>query len=182
MNCVIRALGPEDADVFRDLRLEALRLSPEAFGSTYEVESARPPEFFVQRLAGSTVFGGFVGDTLLGMAGFRQEEGLKDRHKAMLWGLYVRPAARGTGLSRELVDAVLDHARGRVEQVMLAVVADNAAAHRLYAAAGFVQYGLQPAALKQDGRYYDERLMVAMLREKPFSCTAGEGGERQRAG
>jgi RimJ/RimL family protein N-acetyltransferase len=164
MSLVIRALGPEDADAFRDLRLEALRMSPEAFGSTYEAESARPAEFFVQRLAGSTVFGGFAGEALLGMAGFKQEEGLKDRHKAMLWGLYVRPAARGSGLSRALVEAVLDHARGRVEQVTLAVVVDNEAAHRLYLAVGFVQYGLQPEALKQDGRYYDERLMVALLR------------------
>lgn len=164
MTSVIRALGPEDVGAFRDLRLEALRLSPEAFGSTYEVESTRPPEFFIQRLAGSTVFGGFDGDTLLGMAGFKQEEGLKERHKAMLWGMYVRAAARGTGLSRRLVEAVLDHARGRVEQVTLSVSAGNDAAHRLYAGLGFVEYGLQPEALKQDGRYYDERLMVAMLR------------------
>ena len=161
---MIRPLGPEDVAAFRDIRLEALRLSPEAFGSTYERESAQPLEFFAGRLASSTIFGGFEGDTLLGIAGFKQEEGLKERHKAMLVGMYVRPAARGTGLGRRLVEAVLDHARGRVEQVILAVVADNEAAQRLYAGAGFVEYGLQPEALKQDGRYYDERLMVAMLR------------------
>jgi ribosomal protein S18 acetylase RimI-like enzyme len=164
MNPVIRALGPEDAAAFRDIRLEALRLSPEAFGGSYEIDSRRPTEFFVDRLAGSTVFGGFAGTTLLGMAGFKQEEGLKERHKATLWGMYVRPEARGTGLSRLLVEAVLEHARGRVEQVLLAVVADNEPACRLYAAAGFVEYGLEPASLKQNGRYYDERLMISRLR------------------
>lgn len=164
MSLLVRMLGPKDVAAFRDIRLEALRSSPEAFGSTYERESAQPQEFFLQRLAGSTVFGGFEGQVLLGMAGFKQEEGLKERHKAMLWGMYVRPAARGTGLSRRLVDAVLDHARGRVEQVTLAVVADNEGARRLYAAAGFVEYGLQPESLKQDGRYCDERLMALRLR------------------
>ena len=89
-------------------------------------------EFFAGRLAGSTVFGGFEGQTLHGIAGFKQEQGLKDRHKAMLVGMYVRPAARGTGLGRRLVEAVLDHARGRVELVQLAVVAGNDAALRLY--------------------------------------------------
>ena len=160
---MIRALGPEDVGAFREIRLEALRLSPEAFGSTYERESVQPPEFFAGRLVSSTIFGGFEGETLLGIAGFKQEEGLKERHRAMLVGMYVRAAARGTGLGRRLVDAVLAHARGRVEQVTLAVVAENEAARRLYAAAGFVEYGLQPEALKQDGRYYDERLMVRRL-------------------
>ena len=159
----IRMLGPEDAVLFRDIRLEALRLSPEAFGSTYEIEAARPPEFLAERLAGSTVFGGFDGETLLGIAGFKQEQGLKDRHKAMLWGMYVRPAARGLKLGARLVAAVLDHARGRVELVQLAVVADNDSARRLYLAAGFVEYGLERHALKYEGRYWDEILMAAAL-------------------
>ena len=159
----IRMLGPEDAGWFRDIRLEALRLSPEAFGSTYEIEAARPPEFLAERLAGSTVFGGFGGGTLLGIAGFKQEQGLKDRHKAMLWGMYVRPAARGLKLGARLVAAVLDHARGRVELVQLAVVADNDSARRLYLAAGFVEYGLERHALKYEGRYWDEILMAVAL-------------------
>jgi len=163
MSPVIRVLGAADVAVYREIRLEALRLSPTAFGSAYERESVQPPEFFVQRLTGGTAFGGFDGDTLLGIAGFKQEEGLKERHKAMLFGMYVRPAARGTGLSRRLVEAVLDHARGRVEQVLLSVSADNEAARRLYAGAGFVEYGVEPASLKQDGRYYDERLMIRRL-------------------
>ena len=163
MSPVLRVLGVEDAALFRDIRLEALRLSPESFGSSYAAEAARPLEFFAGRLAGSTVFGAFVGESLLGIAGFRQHDGLKEQHKAMLLGMYVRPAARGTGLGTRLVAAVLDHARGRVEQLQLAVVAGNEAAYRLYAAAGFVQYGLERNALKQDGRYWDEILMAAAL-------------------
>jgi hypothetical protein len=32
----IRQLSPSDAASFRELRLEGIRLNPEAFGSTYE--------------------------------------------------------------------------------------------------------------------------------------------------
>ncbi len=35
---IIRNLAPEDVDVFWELRLEALRGFPEAFGSSYEEE------------------------------------------------------------------------------------------------------------------------------------------------
>ena len=163
MSLSIRVLTAEDAALFRDIRLEGLLLQPEAFGSTYEVESVRPLGFFAERLAGSTVFGGFEGAALLGVAGFKQHEGLKERHKAMLLGMYVRPAARGRGLGRLLVDSVLAHARERVEIVLLACIEENQAARRLYESAGFVAYGLERHALKQGGRYYDEVLMAAAV-------------------
>ena len=69
------------------------------------------------------------------------------------------------GLGKILVAAVLDHARGRVEMVQLTVVNENKAACRLYDAMGFVEYGYEKRALKQDGRYYDEVLMVKFLDE-----------------
>jgi RimJ/RimL family protein N-acetyltransferase len=49
--------------------------------------------------------------------------------------------------------------------VQLSVVNDNKAACRLYGAMGFVAYGYEKRALKQDGRYYDELLMVKFLDE-----------------
>jgi ribosomal protein S18 acetylase RimI-like enzyme len=36
----------------------------------------------------------------------------------------------------------------------------NEAARRLYNALGFVEYGFEKRTLKQDGRYYDDVLMV----------------------
>jgi RimJ/RimL family protein N-acetyltransferase len=51
--------------------------------------------------------------------------------------------------------------------VQLTVVSENEAARRLYGALGFVEYGLEKRALKQDGRYYDEVLMVKFLDQGP---------------
>jgi len=101
----------------------------------------------------------------MGIAGFAAQEGTKHAHKGLLWAMYVRSAARKSGLGKILVAAVLDHARGRVEMVQLTVVSENEAARRLYEAMGFVEYGFEKRALKHDGRYYDEVLMVKFLDE-----------------
>lgn len=161
----IRRLGSSDAALYREIRLEALRKNPEAFGSTFEIESAQPLGWFEAVVARADIFGAFLDDVLVGIAGYAAQEGSKQAHKAQLWGMYVRAAGRNLGLGERLVAAVLDHARGRVEAVQLTVVSDNAAARRLYDAMGFVEYGYEKRALKQDGRYYDEVLMAKFLGE-----------------
>jgi RimJ/RimL family protein N-acetyltransferase len=89
----------------------------------------------------------------------------KLRHKGILWGMYVRPQARGSGLAAALVQRVIAHGQTLVEEICVTVVASNAAAHRLYCTAGFEQYGLERRALKIGDAYYDEVLMALPLRE-----------------
>ena len=159
----VRRLLPADAALYRDIRLEGLQQSPEAFGSIYEIENARPLAWFAERLGDSAVFGGFDGADLLGIVGFFIRRGAKETHKGVLWGMYVRAAARKTGLGRRLAQAIIDHARERVEILQLRVVAGNEPARRLYARLGFVEYGLERDSLKQGGRYWDEVLMAKPL-------------------
>ena len=161
----IRRLETSDAGLYRDIRLEALKQNPEAFGSTFEKENAQPLSWFEAAIGRSDIFGAFVDGTLAGIAGYVARESSKQAHKALLWGMYVRSTARKSGLGKRLVAAVLDHARGRVEMVQLTVVSENEDARRLYNALGFVEYGFEKRALKQDGRYYDEVLMVKFLDE-----------------
>ena len=159
----IRLLTPADAALYREIRLEALQAAPEAFGSTYELERTYTAPQFADLLGRSDVFGAFRGAALLGMAGYRAQVGPKREHKGYLWGMYVRAAARGLGVGKLLVEAVLDHARSRVERVQLTVVSDNETAQRLYRSCGFVEYGHEVHSLKQNGRYYDEKLMAVAL-------------------
>lgn len=160
MSPAIRLLRPEDAALYRDIRLEALRTHPEAFGASFEDESARPLSFFAERLTDNAVFGAFDGTALLGTAGFRQGPAPKQAHKGLLWGMYLRPEARGSGLAKRLVEAVLGHARGRVELIQLTVVRGNVPAQSLYESMGFAAYGIEVAALKVGGRDLDEVLMA----------------------
>ena len=162
----IRRLAISDAALYRDIRLEALQQNPEAFGSTFERESAQALSRFEAALVRADIFGAFLDGTLAGIAGYGTHENPKQAHKALLWGMYVRAAARNAGLGRRLVAAVLDHARGRVEMVQLSVVSENEAARRLYSSLGFVEFGYEKRAMKQNGRYYDEVLMVKFLDEE----------------
>ena len=92
-----------------------------------EYEGEKPISWWAERL--ETVFGGWVNNSpLVGMARFAVQDPVKLRHKGMLWGMYVRPEARGTGLAAALVQHVVAHGRTLVEQVCLTVMASNVAA------------------------------------------------------
>jgi hypothetical protein len=51
----IRHLKSADVVAYRDMRLAALRESPEAFGSTFERESAQPLAWFHDRLGNTRI-------------------------------------------------------------------------------------------------------------------------------
>ena len=158
----LRRLSADDVPVYRDLRLEGLRSHPEAFGAAFEDEASNPQAWFAERLRTNIVWGGgpAADATCMGIAGLRVSDAAKHRHKAVLWGMFIRPQARGTGLAAALAARLLDHARGVAEEVRLSVVASNEPAIRLYATLGFQPYGVEPRALKVAGRYYDEVLMA----------------------
>jgi ribosomal protein S18 acetylase RimI-like enzyme len=152
-----------DAARYRDIRLEALTANPEAFASSFEFEHAQPLSWFSERLDSSTVLGVFRDQKLIAIAAFAIQRGQKMAHKGVIWGMYVRPNARRAGIGRRLVEAILDHARQRVELIQLTVVRDNEQARHLYVSLGFQEYGIERNALKQDGRYYDEVLLAKDL-------------------
>jgi ribosomal protein S18 acetylase RimI-like enzyme len=161
---VIRRLeaGP-DTEIFRKIRLEALKTAAESFGADHATESARPLEWFAEQLTQGTVCGAFHGEELLGIAGFYVEPTVRRAHKGVLWGVFVREKARSAGLARRLTEAVLAHAVGKVEQVNLCVERGNIHARRLYTSLGFVEYGMEKNAIKIGDRYFDDVLMAKML-------------------
>lgn len=163
-NTTIRRLRQNDAAPFRDIRLEGLRLDPEAFGSSFEFESPQPLTFFSGSLENSEVLGAFDGADLAAVAGLMIQNGAKNAHKAKLWGMYVRPTERRSGVGRRLVSAIIEVAAARAELIQLNVTRGNEAAHRLYLSLGFEDYGLEVNALKHNGVYYDEILMARSLR------------------
>src|SRR5262249_51959083 len=126
----IRELTEADAEAFRALRLRALRDHPDAFGSSYDDEAARPLSGVAERLraiaasANDVTLGAFVDGQLVGMVGFWRETYAKVRHRGNIWGMYTAPELRGQGIGRALLLAALAHARALLglEQVNLSVV------------------------------------------------------------
>ena len=62
-----------------------------------------------------------------------------------------------------MLDALIQHAFGIVEQLRLGVVDTNEAAIRLYQKHGFEIYGTEMRALKTEAGYSNEVLMVRFL-------------------
>lgn len=162
----VRPLGNADVDAFRRVRLEALRLHPEAFGSAYEDEAQLDRAVFAERLATArfTRFGGFAGDDLVGLVGLQIRAGAKERHKGHLFSMYVDAAHRRSGLSEQLVKAVIAGARdGGALLVHLSVSSNNTNAKRFYRRMGFTVYGVERRSLKVGDQFLDEDLMVLHL-------------------
>lgn len=149
--------------------MEALESEPQAFGSS-DVEHRRLAiETIRARIspdpANKFVVGAFLGGQLIGTAGLVREPNLKERHKARIWGVYVKANLRGQGIGRGMLTEILQRATRieGVEQILLAVAAPQTAAIALYHSFGFTPYGREPRALKIGDHYLDEELMVLHL-------------------
>ncbi|OPG15466.1 GNAT family N-acetyltransferase [Ferroacidibacillus organovorans] len=177
----IRLLVDGDAEMYREVRLRALKNDPDSFGSTYEQEATRPLGNFIERIRHTRdqfTLGCFDdSDTLVGIVNFVRENRLKTAHKGNIYGMYIEPQLRGRGVGKALLLALIERATKEcegLEQIHLTVVSNNESAKRLYTTLGFEVYGVEPHALKFDGHYFDEDLMVlrlAISNETTLECS-----------
>jgi len=167
--CTVRRLGPNAVVAVVALRREALALHPLAFSASPPDDPEVLSDSFRSLLAmpeESVIFGAFVANTLVGMVGVARNKGAKERHKALIWGMYVRSQHRRTGAGERLLRAAIDQARSwpGVEQVQLSVTEVAAEARRLYERNGFQEWGREPRALCWQGRYVIDFHMSLDLR------------------
>lgn len=162
----IRTLGAGDAEAYRALMLEAYGAYPQAFTSSVAERAAMPLSWWEKRLSSplDCLLGAFEEDELAGIVGLAFEPREKARHKVTLFGMYVTRAHQRKGLGRQLVEAALDEARRhpRLKLIQLTVTAGNDAAFALYQRCGFIQYGLEPLAVRVGVDYFDK---IHMWRE-----------------
>ena len=142
----IRRIGTEEWGELRDLRLRALRDAPEAFTSIYEEDALLPDAFWTDWAADMAEGGSSFGlvaeleERWVGMAvgaPHRDHQG-----DAGLFGMWVDPSARGTGVAHALVDGIVAWARSAgFPAIWLRVTLSNDAAVSLYSRCGFTDAG-----------------------------------------
>ncbi|MDN5821728.1 MAG: GNAT family N-acetyltransferase [Brachybacterium sp.] len=143
----IHRVGAEDWTSHRDLRLDMLAADPEAFWADPDETRARTmqqwreeiagPRLHLQARRGHKVLGGIA----LLPAGYTPEHRIPP-DQAHIVSLWIRPEARGDGLSRPLFAALarLSLDLGRPD-LRLDVDESNVAAQRLYERRGFAPTG-----------------------------------------
>ncbi|EEL50401.1 Acetyltransferase, GNAT [Bacillus cereus Rock3-44] len=166
---MIRILSEKDAVQYWDLRLQALQVNPDAFVTTYEeaMQKENPVEQVVQNLSSNTsyTFGAFnEEDQLLGVVTLLTEQKAAFKHKGHLVAMYVDKDSRGRGFAKDLIRGLIEKAKElEIEKINLGVVADNEVAKKLYQSMGFTTYGVENKALKMNGIYRDDELMVLFI-------------------
>lgn len=163
---IVRALALAEWDLFRNLRLMALKDAPGVFATSYADAVKRPSETWQSLVSGPTnqIFGLFDGEHLVGIAGAFAWPDDASGETATLVMSYIVPAYRGRGLSGLLYTAALDWTRAHppFKRVIVAMRASNAASRRACERHGFaaIQTTLRtwPDAAREDEVVYELRL------------------------
>ena len=163
----IRLLTPEDAEEYAALRRKSLLDAPLAFTSSPEDDRASSPADVCEMLARGPegVIVGAIADRLVGAVGMYRERHLKRSHKMYIWGMYVMPTHRGSGLALRLINAAVAHARTvpGIACIDLSVNSTAPGAQRVYERAGFRVWGSEPDALRYAGQITVEHHMSLQL-------------------
>jgi GNAT superfamily N-acetyltransferase len=140
----IRPVTREEWERVRDLRLRALADAPDAFGSTLERERSlgRPGWIdWIEGWEGATNVM-FVAERDKGWIGMAVGSRTGDEDHAHLYGMWVDPMWRGTGVGARLVESVLRWARSwGARWVGLGVTEINDGAAGFYEHLGFADTG-----------------------------------------
>jgi RimJ/RimL family protein N-acetyltransferase len=148
---------------YRDLRLEALRSDPSAFGSSFEEEVTLTEDDWKGRIRNALF--ALSDDAPIGMVVCLFNDRPKTKHIAEIVGVYVSANHRGEGVGTRMLERALLAIRNKkgVVKVQLAVNPEQRAAVKLYERAGFVVWGRTKKELKVGRRFCDMLFMEKHL-------------------
>jgi RimJ/RimL family protein N-acetyltransferase len=161
---VIKKLTKHHHKEYKQIRLEALKKSPDSFLSSFEEENKTPDDVWAKQLENSLKFGYFINDEIVGCTGLLIEKIAKISHTGTLFGMYVKDDCRGAGIGLALVNFVKDYAKkNHIKHLYLGCNAQNLGAVKLYKKCGFKVYGTRPDYTKIGSQFYDDLIMMCEL-------------------
>ena len=103
---------------------------------------------------------------LLGTTGFKRDLFVKLKHKGLIFRMYVSEKAKGLGLGRKLLQALIEKASQdkSLKQIYLTVVATNHRAKNLYLSEGFEVFSTERNSIQMaQNEFVDENSMIKYL-------------------
>ncbi len=140
----VRKFEASDWAFYKTMRLEALQLHQDVYGTSYDDMASRTDAEWQDIVSqdNSAFFGLFDGDQIIGIGGvFTQDASTRT---GMLIAGYIRKEYRGQGLSRFLYQARIDWARqsGLFDRLLIGHREGNEASRRANQAFGFKPIGV----------------------------------------
>jgi RimJ/RimL family protein N-acetyltransferase len=154
MRYTIRRLNPGEAEIYRIVRLDSLRESPEAFSSTYQAALDRTHESWLSQCDASASGRDratfiVLADRPIGVAAlYRDDEVPTEGELLQVW---VCPSSRGGGIATELIDTVVKWAGSNgFEAIKAEVTSGNLRALKFYERYGFLRTHLDNAQARSN--------------------------------
>ena len=142
----VRPIASTDWPVYREVRLQALKDSPQAFGGTWQQEALLPEQDWSTRAiaseSGQSGRGFFAinKDEVCGLAWCQISD--SNPHVANIYALWTAPSVRGQGAGRALLEKCIAWANNKgVRHIRLSVTQDESPAMQLYKSKGFCTVG-----------------------------------------
>ncbi len=162
----IRELTSMDAESYFSLRVLSEEEYPEFVGFNAERELSSGSEGIQNMLSrypteGTIVLGSFTQNQLTGVLALSRRRSPKYQHKAFLWGMYVLPEFRGSGIAQRLMQSAINwgNAHPDVVAISLQVTHSNLRGRDFYKKFGFTIFGTEQNALFAAGQYHDVHYM-----------------------
>ena len=155
----IKKLSADRWKDYRDLRLEALKSDPIAFGKSYEEEITLSKKEWEKRIKNALF--ALLNDKPIGMIVYIIDNQQKTKHVANIFGTYVKKEYRGQDIGKKLIESaiLLIKKNKNVIKIKIAVNPEQKAALKLYKKYGFKPIGLLKKELCINGKFYDELIM-----------------------
>ncbi len=158
MNLIISKLPEHEWQKYRDIRLLALKSDPYAFGSSFEEEVNLAELDWRNRM--NTIWFAIIDGEPVGLIGLLKRENHASRHCGCIVSFWVKPAFRGHGLAKGLLQNLQQIAKNQgIRKISLNVTTTQSSAIRLYEKVGFTKIGILKENLLKDGVYLDEYYM-----------------------
>lgn len=166
----IRKLKPKESHLYREIRLECLKLYPNNFSSIYEVEKSKSHLFFQPHIEDSNnnqfVIGAFQYKQLIGISGFNRYNEEKLNQGGRIVQVYVTPKFQGQNIGQQMVTATLKAAfeTTEIDHIDIGVMATNQIAKSIYETIGFKLVGTEKIYKKNSSSCAVDNLIMSMTR------------------
>lgn len=165
MHYELKRLGAEDFEDYHQIRIEGFEQQEREFRFSSQDEIKLPKNVVIERLKSDFIVGSYYDGHIVGIAGITRFVGSKLKHRALLWGMYVRPQYRGKNVANAIISSLINHSTDvGIESIVLTVVSSNLHAINFYKKWHFIPYAIDPYAVKlNNDDYLDEVLMVRRI-------------------